>query len=125
MAGRTAGIARNSCPICGELTVVPVQKMLFRRSNTFRCSVCNGRIIVAESTALMSVVGGLLGVAVALCGYFELLSRVTRPGPFRLPSGPRASLLAPLPVLVGLGAYVACAIPFGRWALRLEAASTN
>ena len=28
-----AGIARSSCPLCGELTHVPIQRMLFRSWN--------------------------------------------------------------------------------------------
>lgn len=118
-----AGIARNSCPLCGELTRVPVVGMLLRRSNAFRCSACKGRIIVAESTAMMSLVGGLLGIGVAIWVYFQFVAWLERTGSYPVPNAWCASLLVLLPVVLGLGAYVACAIPFARWTLRLVPAS--
>ena len=120
MAQEIAGIARNSCPLCGELTRVPAVKVLFRRSNAFRCSACDGWIIAAERTTVMSGVGGLLGMSAGIWVYFQILGWLQLIGSYPVKSAWFASFLVVLPVVLGLGAYVACAIPFGRWMLQLE-----
>jgi hypothetical protein len=122
MARDIAGIARNSCPLCGELTQVPAVKVLFRRSNAFRCSACDGWIIAAERTTVMSGVGGLLGMAAGIWLYFQIIAWLQRTGSYPVKSTWFASFLVVLPVVLGLGAYVVCAIPFGRWNLQLEPA---
>lgn len=110
-------MARNSCPRCGELTRVPVLNMLFRSWNAFRCSACRGWIVITATTGAFSLVGGLLGIAAVLWIYFRFVWK------FPAPSDGYAALMVLFPVVAGLAAFVACAMPFARWTLRLEPAS--
>jgi len=81
MSHDTAGIARNSCPLCGELTRVPGNQF-FNGGITkfFQCSACNGRIRVAASTRITATFGGLLGVAPGLYALCRLPSWMDRIG---------------------------------------------
>ena len=120
MARDIAGVARNSCPLCGELTSVPVLDLLFARAPAaFRCSACNGRIRFASSNRLLAGVGGFLAVGVALGVYFHFFAWRGRAGAHPFADSWRGCF----PLLLGLAAYVVGAIPFGRWTLKLEPAS--
>jgi hypothetical protein len=61
---KLAGLARNSCPLCGELArlrwwnVFPAQRPV-----PFRCSSCNGWLIIAWRTQAAGVIGALTGLA--------------------------------------------------------------
>jgi len=117
MTRNEAAIPRNSCPLCSQLTRVPVLQFLpsrFYGEKGFRCSSCNERIRVSKSTQRMAYIGGLLALgAVVVAVYVLAPSGLLRRGslwPVLLPLGLIAASFA-LPVF---------AAPFGRLALRLE-----
>ncbi|HLK90961.1 MAG TPA: hypothetical protein VKZ18_13770 [Polyangia bacterium] len=122
-----AGIAGNSCPLCGELTDVPVVNVLVLAWNSasFRCSACTGRIRVASSTRAMGFLGSVLGIAVAVWIYFHFFAWFDRAAACFLPKPWRGFFLAPLPVAMGFGGYVLGGIPPGRWTMLLEPMSES
>jgi hypothetical protein len=121
------GIARNSCPLCGELTRVPMAELFrpgqTRRTRFFRCSACNGRICVAPSTAITATFGGLLGLVpglYALCRLPVWLDRIGwHPRPNTLGE---FSLRFLLPMGTIFAGYVLAATCLGRFTLQLEPA---
>jgi len=121
------GIARNSCPLCGELTGVPAAQ-LFRPGRTrqtrfFRCSACNGRIRVAPSTAIAATFGGLLGLVPGLYALCRLPVWVDRIGWHPHPNTfGDFSLRFLLPMGTIFTGYVLAAICLGRLMLQLEPA---
>jgi hypothetical protein len=117
MSQAVPGIGRNRCPLCGELTRVPWHRLLFRRSNHFRCSACNGSIIVTERTSVMALLGGIIGMVVGIWVAFRLVARLDGTG------SPSLSTL----ILVGVPfcAFIAGGIPLARWNLKLEAAARD
>jgi hypothetical protein len=122
MTQSIAGIARNSCPLCGELTGVPTVRLVLNYGvDAFRCSACKGRISVASSTRGASLLGGLLGIGVAIWIFFQFSAWLDRTGPRPHPTW-YGFLLVLLLMVLGFGAYFACAIPCGRWTLKLEPA---
>ena len=73
MSKEIAGIARNSCPLCGELTRVPGDEFFSGgMTKFFRCSACKGQIRVASSTRVAAGFGGLLGLAPGLYALNQL-----------------------------------------------------
>jgi hypothetical protein len=117
-----AGIARNSCPLCGELTDVPTVRLALNYGvDAFRCSACKGLLSVAGSTRGAALLGGLVGVGLAIWVFFQLSAWLDRTGPH--PPPPWHGFLLILVLMgLGFGAFFACAIPCARWALRLEPA---
>jgi hypothetical protein len=123
MTLNAAAIARDSCPLCGGTTRIPLlQLMPSRWKSAFRCSSCLGWIRVAKSTQGTAFVGGLLGPA-AVFGMFYLLAPVMyRLGLVPAPHS-NAQGLWILIVITAVGAsFMAAAIPFARRTMRLEPA---
>jgi hypothetical protein len=118
-----AGIAGNSCPLCGELTPVPWVNIMFPRNNAFLCSVCKGWIRPAQRTRTFTFVGGFIGMGVAIWAYLQLLPRLQQ----TLSQPPPRPWLAALDVLLvlvmGFAGFFAVGTPFGRWNMELEPAS--
>jgi hypothetical protein len=123
VAQELAGIAKNSCPLCGELTRVPLIELLPGKGpSSFRCSACKQRICVAKGAQFIAMFGGCLGAGSVSLALYRLVPWLDRLG--WLPrEGTNARGLLWLVVAVAIGAaYFAAAAPFGRLALRLEPA---
>jgi len=81
--------------------------------SSFRCSACKGWLRVSASTRVAAFFGGLGGmVAATFASYVAGLNR----------TGAHSSLNW-VCLVVGVGAYLACAIPIGRRTLKLERSS--
>jgi hypothetical protein len=116
MPQNEAAIPRNSCPLCSQLTRVPLLQFLPSRTGDkgFRCSSCNERIRVSRSTQLIAYTGGLLALGAVVVAVYVLAP----PGWLRR-GNPWAALL-PLGIIPVSAAIPVFAVPFGRLALRLE-----
>jgi hypothetical protein len=116
-----AALPRNTCPLCWQLTRVPLLQFLPSRNKEkgFRCSSCNERIRVARSTQLIAYVGGLavLGAIVG-AGYLLALS-LGSAGLLPRRGSPWAILL-PFGIIAVSAAFPIFGAPFARLALRLE-----
>jgi hypothetical protein len=118
MTQSEAAIPRNTCPLCWQLTRVPLLQFLPSRTKEkgFRCSSCNERIQVARSTQLIAYAGGLLVIGAIVGAVYVLapsLGLVPRQG------SPWAIFL-PLGLIAMSAAFPIFAVPFARLTLRLE-----
>lgn len=125
MSEDIAGIARNSCPLCGELTRVPGDQFFnFGVTTFFRCSACEGRIRVAPSTRIAAGFGGLLGLAPGLYAWPRLSAWLDRIGWHPHPTTFGGGFL-----FVGLflgtffAGYALAAVTLWRLTIRLEPAN--
>jgi hypothetical protein len=122
MAQNHAAIPRNSCPLCGQLTRVPLLQFLPAqfKDKGFRCSSCNERIRVASSTQLIAYAGGLLALgAIAVAVYVlapSLASAGLRPHHGSLWAG----IMLPLGIIAVSAVFPIFGALFARLALRLE-----
>jgi hypothetical protein len=118
MTQSEAATPRNTCPLCDQLTRVPLLQFLPSRNRElgFRCSSCNERIQVARSTQLIGYAGGLL-VLGAIVGAVYVFAPSLGWLPHR--DSPWSTVL-----LFGLiamsAAFPIFAMPFARLTLRLE-----
>ena len=121
MTQNEAAVPRNTCPLCWQVTRVPLLQFLpgQYKDRGFLCSSCNERIRVTRSTQLIAYVGGLLALgAVLLAAYVlapSLASAVFVPRP-----GSPWDVLLPLLIIAVSAAFPMFALPFARLALRLE-----
>jgi hypothetical protein len=107
MSEKLPGLARNSCPLCGELASVPWWRVLpSKRRHAFKCSSCYGRLTIADSTRVAAVAGMVVGALGAGCLLMGLLV------------GAQSGICAP----AILGAAVAGGALMGRLTLSLEPA---
>jgi hypothetical protein len=114
--------ARNTCPVCWQLTRVPLLQFLPSRykEKGFRCSSCDARIQVARSTQLIAYFGGLLALGASLAAAYLLAPSLWRAGLIPRPESSAWALIVPLLILAVSAAFAAFAVPFGRLTMRLE-----
>ena len=122
MIQSVAGIARDSCPLCGEPTGVPTVRLVPQlRRGRFPVFGCKGQISVRLEHPGAALLGGLLGIGVAIWVFFQFsaLSSIERdrilirPGMGRPRSGPPGA---------GIRRLLELRDPCGRWTLKLEPA---
>ena len=121
MTQNEAAIPRKTCPLCWQLTRVPLLQYLPSRNKEkgFRCSSCNERIRVARSTQLIAYAGGLAALgAIVGAGYLLALS-LGSAGLLPRRGSPWAILL-PFGIIALSAAFPIFGAPFARLALRLE-----
>ena len=121
MTDKEAASPRNTCPLCWQLTHVPLLQFMPSRGKEkgFRCSSCNERIQVARNTQLIAYMGGLatLGAMVGV-GYLLALSLGSK-GLLPRPGSPWALVFA-FGIIPVSASFLLSAVPFARLALRLE-----
>ncbi len=121
MTQSEAAIPRNTCPLCWQLTRVPLLQFLPSRSKEkgFRCSSCNERIQVARSTQLIAYAGGLLVLGAIVGAVYVLAPSLGSVGWLRRQGSPWAFVLT-LGLIAMSAAFPLFAVPFARLTLRLE-----
>lgn len=123
MTPNAAGIARDSCPLCGQTTrIPPLQIFPSKWKSAFRCSSCLGWIRVADRTQRIAFLAGFLGPAVVLGVVYLLAPVLYRLG---LVPAPRSNAWGFYIVIVTAAvgaAFMAAARPFARLTLQLEPA---
>ena len=117
MTQSEAATPRNTCPLCWQLTRVPLLQLLPSRTKEkgFRCSSCNERIQVARSTQVIAYAGGLL-VLGAIVGAVYVLA----PSGLLPRRGSPWAMVLPLGLIAMSAAFPVFAVPFARLTLRLE-----
>jgi hypothetical protein len=121
MSQNEAAIPRNTCPLCWQLTRVPLLQFLPSRNKEkgFRCSSCNERIRVARSTQLIAYAGGLVALG-AIVGAGYLLALSLGSGGLLPRRGSPWAIVLPFGIIAVSAAFPVFAAPFARLALRLE-----
>jgi hypothetical protein len=121
MTQNEAAIPRNSCPLCWQLTRVPLLQFLPSRykEKGFRCSSCNERIRVARSTQLIGYIGGLVALGAIVGAVYVLAPSLGSAGPPPRRGNPWA-IVIPFGIIAVSAAFPLFAAPFARLALRLE-----
>jgi hypothetical protein len=121
MTQNEAAIPRNSCPLCWQLTRVPLLQFLpsQNREKGFRCSSCNERIRVARSTQLIAYPVGPLALSAIVVAVYMLVPSLASAG-LLLRRGSLWAIILPLGIIAASAAFPLVAIPFARLALRLE-----
>lgn len=121
MTENEAAIPRNSCPLCWQLTRVPLLQFLPSRGREkgFRCSSCNERIQVARSTQLIAYAAGLLVLGAIVLGGYMLALSLGSAGLLPRRGSPWAIFL-PLGIIAVSAAFPVFGAPFARLVLRLE-----
>jgi hypothetical protein len=121
MTENEAAIPRNACPLCWQLTRVPLLQFLPSRNKEkgFRCSSCNERIRVARSTQLIAYIGGLAALGAIVAAVYLLALSLGSAGLLPRRGSPWAIFL-PLGIIALSAALPVFGAPFARLALRLE-----
>ena len=121
MTQNEAALPRNTCPLCWQLTRVPLLQFLPSRSKDkgFRCSSCDERIRVARNTQVIAYVGGLLALGAIVGALYVLGPSLASAGLFPRRGSPWASVLS-LGIIAVSAGFPLFAMPFARLALRLE-----
>jgi hypothetical protein len=121
MTQNEAAIPRNTCPLCWQLTRVPLLQFLPSRGKEkgFRCSSCNERIQVARSTQLIAYIGGLAALGAIVLAFYLLAPSLGSAGLLPRRGSPWAIVL-PVGIIAMSAAVPIFAAPFARLALRLE-----
>jgi len=116
-----AAIPRNTCPLCWQLTRVPLLQLLPSRNREkgLRCSSCNERIRVARSTQLIAYTGGLVALGATVGAFYLLAPSLGSAGLLPRRGSPWAIVL-PFGIIAVSAAFPVFAAPFARLALRLE-----
>ena len=121
MTQNEAAIPRNTCPLCWQLTRVPLLQFPPSRykERGFVCSSCNGRIRVARATQLIAYAAGMLALGALVVAVYLLAPCLASAGLLPRRGSAWAALL-PLGIIVVSAAFPIFAAPFARLALRLE-----
>ena len=122
MTQNQAAIPRNTCPLCWQLTRVPLLQFLPSqyKEKGFRCSSCNERIRVARSTQLIAYAGGLLAVGAIVVAIYLLAPSVASAGLLPRQGSLWDIIILPLGIIAVSAAFPIIAASFARLALRLE-----
>ena len=121
MTQKEAAIPRDTCPLCWQLTRVPLLQLLPSRykEKGFRCSSCNERIRVARSTQLIAYAGGVLALGAIVLAVYVLAPSLASAGLLPRRGSPWA-IVPVFGIIAVSAAFPVFAMPFARLALRLE-----